>query len=208
MCAVPTEEGSIEKAPAPNLPEPQYTVLETVISRDETNAIRVYQPDGPGPWPIVYGIPGSSGSAERDLGTVAFELARRGVLVFVTDWVAEADPEGALADAECGYRLAWSIAEEYGGSTSMPVTMLGFSLGATTALDLTLGENRFGTGWEYMHCFTGVPRPSVTVALAGCHTELGFGADTTGWGNRDASIRNEFGFALAPGGFGSSMTAN
>jgi hypothetical protein len=108
--------------------------------------------------------------------------------VFATDWTGEPGSDVSLAEAECGYRLALDTAEQHGGDLSRPAVMFGFSLGATTALDLTLREADFGPGGNFALCFEGSPRPEAVVALSGCHSQLGFGRETQSWGNDDAHL--------------------
>lgn len=174
--------------PELNFPEPEYEVITTSVSADSTGDVWVYQPDGDDLWPVVYAIPGSGGDARKDLSTVSTELARRGVLVFATDWTAEPDSKDSVAEVECGYRLVLDVAGDYGGDLSRPPVMFGFSAGATTALDLTLGEAEYGPSGAFTACFDGSPRPEATVALSGCHSQLGFGLKTDSWGNDSALL--------------------
>jgi predicted esterase len=147
-------------------------VTMTEVSGEGTQQMQVWAPPGDGPWPVMYALPGSGGDVIRDLGTLAPELAARGVLVIGTD--VRSDPFNATyieADSECGYRHAMAIAEDHGADPSAPVTMLGFSLGATSALLVGLDGSLFGPGGRYDDCFTGVDRPDVVVALAGCNLQ-------------------------------------
>jgi len=178
----------VDAPPEANLPEPEYEVITTSVSTDSTRDVWVYEPDGDGVWPVVYAIPGSGGDARGDLSTVATELARRGVLVFATDWAGEPDSEVSVAEVECGYRLALDLAGDYGGDLSRQPVVFGYSAGATTALNLTLGEAEYGPGGDFAVCFDGVPRPAASVALSGCHSHFAFGLETDSWGNDNALL--------------------
>lgn len=76
-------------------------------------------------------------------------------------------------DLECGYRYIRSIAREYGGDLDQPITLVGDSYGASTALFGGLSEAAYGPGGSYDVCFTGGPRADVIVAVGGCYYEYG-----------------------------------
>jgi hypothetical protein len=100
--------------------------------------------------------------------------------------------DGAIqmaTDAECGYRFARSLAPEYGGDLDEPVTILGWSLGASAALGVGMTPDLDPTG-EGLSCFEPVPRPDIVVAVSGCHYEGGQLdlVDTESWGNEGADI--------------------
>lgn len=150
-----------------------------VVAGEQTQDIWVYSPSGEGPWPIAFALPGSGGDGRQDIGVLATELAKRGVLVFVTDWRAEGG--GFLVeldeDAECGYRYVRSIAEEYGGDLNQPVTMIGFDLGATFALRHALSEASYGPESTDDACAPGVARPDVVIAIQGCYDRKGLATE-------------------------------
>lgn len=150
-----------------------YEVTSSVISDDEfTQSITVWAPDEEGPWPVVYAMPGSGGEAARDLEVVATELAKRGVVVFGTDLRTEPlVPEQVEQDSECGYRYARQVAAEYGGDLTEPVTMFGFSLGASGAVVHGL-DTRYGQDGDYSVCYQSEARPDVVVSVAGCLEQL------------------------------------
>lgn len=89
----------------------------------------------------------------------------------------------AATGAECAYRLARSIASEYGGDLQQPVTFVGWSFGASTALGIGLTEEIDPSG-EIVSCFDQVPRPDIVVGISGCHYEGGQVdlVDTSSWG--------------------------
>jgi acetyl esterase/lipase len=93
--------------------EPPFEVSSAVISHETTQDISVWAPEADGSWPVVYALHGIGGS-RQDLAETAMALARQGVVVFAADY-RSATPEHWEQDAECGYRYALSIAEEYGG---------------------------------------------------------------------------------------------
>ena len=176
-----------------------YGVLAEQVAKvgggDSTQDAFVWAPDADGDgaadvggsYPLVYMIPGSGGSAERDLDVVAHELARRGVVVFGADWRTLSGSVSDLEmDAECGYRLSRRIAADYGGDLSAPVTVAGFSMGATAALYVGINEEEWGPEGAYGECSPGEPRPDLVVALSGCHQNMQFPSGATSWGNREA----------------------
>ena len=93
-------------------------------------------------------------------------------------------------DAECGYRYARSIAADYGGDLEAPMTMVGFSLGASFSLVGGLTENTsvFGPAND---CFAEVPRADAIVAVSGCYYEYDgqqFNFDMSTFANTDARV--------------------
>ena len=165
----------------------EYEVSDKLTTHETTQSIWVWAPDAEGSWPVVYALPGGFGDAKRDLEVLATELASHGIVVFGT-YMPGSGGVGAFKQAsECGYRFARSVAAEYGGDLSQPVTILGFSMGATGALYHGLDADYGPTG-SYEECFTGAPRPDVVVSLAGCHLWGGFPAYMSEWGNRDADL--------------------
>jgi alpha-beta hydrolase superfamily lysophospholipase len=156
---------------APTTTAPAHTiengVVSTVVSHETTQNITVWAPEASGSWPVVYAIPGQSGDRTRwDL--IGPALAGNGAVVFATDSRAEYSEK----DGECGYRYALSIAAEFGGDVDQPVTMIGHSAGATSALYGGLTSGIYGPGGAYRGCFEGAARPDVIVAIAGCHYEF------------------------------------
>jgi hypothetical protein len=145
-------------------------VTSSAVSHEDTNDMVVWSPPGDGPWPLVFAIPDSGGDVERDLGVLAPELAANGLLVIGTD-IRTRPSAYTEVDVECGYRYARQIAADYGGDLSLPVTMLGFSLGAFPATVQGLNASRYGPDGIFTDCFSGEPRPDLVVTVAGCHLD-------------------------------------
>jgi predicted esterase len=160
-----------------------------VISHESTREISVWVPKGNGPWPVVYALHGLGGR-HTDLGELALQLTDRGILVFsaqhsAPDWLSTEQ------DVECGYRYVRAIADQYSGDLDLPVTFVGFSVGATLVLNHGLAEDAYGPDGLYKVCFDGAPRPDVIVPISGCHYQFSgdqFGFNTAGWTNRDAHL--------------------
>lgn len=152
--------------------EAPFAVSEAVVSHETTQDISVFAPEEEGSWPVVYMIHGYDG-IRQDLAETASRLASQGMVVFVADYRSTDAPGTQEQDLECGYRYARSIAAEYGGDLDQPVTFVGYSLGASWALGIGVGETFFGPGGDFGGaCFTGASRPDVVVAIAGCHYEV------------------------------------
>jgi dienelactone hydrolase len=165
----------------------------TVISDASTRAITVWTPDGPGPWPIVYAVPGASGDSS-ELAILGQRLAADGYLVFVTDHVdfeQGPDFDTLTQEVECGYRYVLSVADRFGGDPNAPITMVGHSLGAGAVVHHGLHADLFGPGGSYDPCFSGAPRPSVIAAIAGCYYGLPGQPsdwDTSAYANKEAHL--------------------
>jgi dienelactone hydrolase len=169
-----------------------FHVTSEVVSHEATKDMLVVAPDAEGRWPVIVAFHGIGGTGQ-DMAEIATRLAREGSVVFAptygTDITTQEGIDRAAVDAECGYRFARSIAAEYGGDLDQPVTFVGWSLGASTALGIGLTEEIDPTG-EFVSCFGHVPRPDIIVAISGCHYEggqLDF-VDTEAWGNKEADI--------------------
>jgi pimeloyl-ACP methyl ester carboxylesterase len=173
---------------SPTAPSSEVTTSE--VSTEMTRTITVWQPPGEGPFPIVYALHGH-GAWRRDLSVIAEGLARGGALVFAADYRSSEALDVMVQDVECGYRYALSIADRYGGSLDLPITMIGHSQGASVILVHGLREAEFGPGGTYRACFAGARRPDVIVPIAGCHYGLGdatWDFDTSGFTNNEAHI--------------------
>ena len=163
-----------------------------VVSHKATKDMLVFAPDAEGSWPVIVAFHGVGGTPE-DMAEIATRLAREGNVVFAptyeTDITTQGGVDQAGVDAECGYRFARSIAAEYGGDLTQPVTFVGWSLGASAALAIGLTEEIDPTG-KFVSCFGQVPRPDIIVAISGCHYEGGQLdlVDTKSWGNKEADI--------------------
>jgi dienelactone hydrolase len=170
----------------------EFRVTSEVVSHGGRKDMLVFAPDAEGRWPVVVAFHGVGGTGQ-DMAEIATRLAREGSVVFAptyaTDITTQEGVDQAAVDAECGYRFARSIAAEYGGDLDQPVSFVGWSLGASTALAIGLTEEIDPTG-AFVSCFGRVPRPDIIVAISGCHYEggqLDF-VDTKAWGNKEADI--------------------
>jgi acetyl esterase/lipase len=165
-----------------------YAVRSDVVTGPATVNVTVWAPEAAGSWPIVYAIPGSGGSAERDLATTATELASHGVVVFGTDF--RPTPFLGQQDMECGYRFIRDIAADYNADMTQPVTILGYSAGATGAMVHGLSEESYGPDSNLdLGCPPGVPRPDIIVSINGCHaSETNVEDQVRFWDNQDARI--------------------
>jgi dienelactone hydrolase len=174
-----------------------YEVTSEVVSHQTTQDILVFEPQAEGPWPVVFALHGHDGSGE-DMTEIARRLAREGLVVFAPTYRSDLTTnEGLLetaVDVECAYRFARSIASEHGGDLNQPVAFVGWSMGATLALQGGLVEEIDPSG-EIVSCFPEVPRADVIAAISGCHYDFDFdeGAvldfyDPSMWGNEDADV--------------------
>jgi len=174
-----------------------YEVKTTVVSHANTQDITVFEPQGTGPFPIVLALHGINGKGS-DLTELATRLARTGLVVFAPTYRSDLTTnEGLLQtviDTECAYRYVRSIAADHGGDLAQPVTFVGWSMGATLALQGGLTEEIDPTG-QVLPCVGEVPRADVIVAISGCHDDFDFpeGAvldfyNPSTWGNKDAHV--------------------
>ena len=149
-------------------------VHEQSISDPTTQDIRVFRPDGKGPWPVVMAYHGLGGNAQQ-MTELAMRLAAAGLLVFAptvrTDVSTQQGIVDAANDSECAYRYARTVAPGFGGDLHLPVTFVGWSFGANFAVQGGLDE-QLDPSRQFISCFTDVPRPDVIVALDGCHYEF------------------------------------
>ena len=174
-----------------------YEVRSEVVSHATTQDILVFEPQAEGTWPVVFALHGIDGSAE-DMTEIATRLAREGLVVFAPTYRSDVTTnEGLLetvVDVECSYRFVRSVAAEHGGDLDQPVTFVGWSMGATLALQGGLTEQIDPSG-EIVSCFPEVPRADVIVAISGCHYDFDFGDaavvdffNPSTWGNEDAGV--------------------
>jgi acetyl esterase/lipase len=175
-CGDDSDEGAVEGPP--------YDVVSEDVSHETTVGITVWAPDADGEWPVVYALHGTigMGASRRDWEPAGEKLASEGVVVFAAD--NRQTPSTGESDAECGYRYALSIAENYGGDLDQPITSIGHSLGASMVLVGGLNADAYGPGGTYDQCFSGAARPDVIVPIAGCHYSFGgrdFPPDTSLW---------------------------
>ena len=171
-----------------------YDVTTQVVSHETTQDMLVFSPDADGSWPVVFALHGIDGKAE-DLTELATRLAGEGLVVFAptyrSDLTSFETQVATAVDVECSYRFARSIAADHGGDLDEPVTFVGWSMGATLALQGGLTEDVDPTG-QFVPCFSNVPRADAIVAISGCHLdfqgmEVGF-YDPSSWGNPDADV--------------------
>jgi predicted esterase len=173
--------------------ESSYDVRSDVVQDSTTRDISVFAPDDDGPWPVVYAMHGLGG--ERvDMTELATRVASGGAVVFAptyrTNITTEAGYVDTVRDIECGYRFARSIADDYGGDLDLPVTFVGWSLGATFAVEGGLDEE-IDPAHQYVTCFDEVPRADIIVALSGCYYEhdgVPLDFDMSEFANDDARI--------------------
>lgn len=169
-----------------------YEVTSEVVSNETTQDMLVFAPEAEGPWPVIVAFHGIGESGE-DMAELATRLAGEGAVVFVPTYRSDiTTQEGVVqtaVDVECGYRFARSLAAEHGGDLDLPVTFVGWSLGASAALGIGMNEEIDPSG-EFVSCFGPVPRPDIVVAISGCHYEGGQLdlVDTAVWGNEEADV--------------------
>lgn len=158
---------------------PPYEVSESTISHETTQEIGVWAPTADGAWPIITISHGMGGSHEN-MAVTASRLAEEGFVVFAADYTstlgAPPDPAQVEKDVVCGWRYSLSVAEEYGGDPTQPITAVGFSFGATVAMESLTAD--YGPDGTYDACFSGVPHADLVVGLAGCYIETPEGFDT------------------------------
>jgi hypothetical protein len=160
-----------------------FEVTTTMVSHETTQDMWVWAPDADGSWPIVYALHGTDSTGD-ELATTASMLASHGYVVFSPTWRSE-------MDGECGYRYALTVADQYGGDPDLGIIGIGHSLGATAILVGGLNDAAYAPGGTYDACFTGGPRPSLVVPIAGCHYEYqgnSFGFDPVPFSGRDVDI--------------------
>jgi dienelactone hydrolase len=169
-------------------------VHEQVVSDPTTQDIRVFQPEGTGPWPVVMAYHGSDGDADQ-MAELGRRLAADGLLVFAPDVRTDVSTQQGIVDtandSECAYRFARTVAPDLGGDLDRPVTFVGWSFGANFALQGGLDED-LDPSRRFISCFTSVPRPDVVVAVSGCHYEFAGRPSTLldpdQWGNPGAHL--------------------
>ena len=173
--------------------ESEPVVTSQIVSHETTQDILVFAPESAEALPVVWMMHGVGGSG-GDMAQLATELAGEGFVVFAptfrTDLSSQQGSLDAVTDAECGYRFARSVAADYGGDLDRPMTFVGWSLGASFALQGGLTEQIDPSG-EFLVCFDEVPRADVIFAISGCHYEFEgaqFDFDPSGWGNQNAKI--------------------
>ena len=129
------------------------------------------------------------GGTGEGLSVMAAELASHGVVVFAPNY-RSTQPQFIEQDAECAYRYAMTIAADYGGDPTDPITV-GHSFGATAGLFGGLTEDVYGPGGSYDACYSGTPRTDLIVPIAGCYYEFEgntFGFDPSPFSNDDVRI--------------------
>lgn len=144
------------------------------VSNETTSRMLVFAPDEEGPWPVVYLLHGVNGTAD-DMSELGRRVASEGAVVFAPTYRTDLSSEEAFVelarDVECGYRFARSIAADHGGDLDLPVTFVGWSLGAILAVQGGLDEEIDPNG-QYISCFAEVPRADVIVGISGCYYEF------------------------------------
>lgn len=179
---LPAETAAIEDdADDQSATGPPYEVSESTISHETTQQIAVWAPTADGTWPIITIAHGMGGS-HQNMAETASRLAEEGFVVFAVDYRstlgAPPDPVQIEKDNECGFRYSMSVAEEYGGDPTQPITFVGFSFGASLAMEGALNAADYGPDGTYDDCFSGVPHADLLVGLAGCYIKTPEGFDT------------------------------
>jgi dienelactone hydrolase len=166
-------------------------IVSVELSHDSTQDVTVWRPDADGSWPVIYALHGQPGS-RSDMELLGTRLAREGYVVFAADMRVSDDavPEETEQDVECGYRLVQNAAMDHGGDLDQPVTMIGFSFGASTALFSAVHHDVYGPAGTYDECFSGVPRPELVVAIAGCYYQTPGDEPTGGFSTWDTTTES------------------
>ena len=166
-----------------------YEVSSETASDETTQEILVFTPEPEGSWPVVMLLHGLGGVGEAMAETGA-RLAEQGLVVFAPTYRTDMSNAQGRSDLEsdvtCAYRFAVANADRFNGDVDQPITIVGWSLGATFALEggLTNEEPPVACGAE-------VPLPEIVVPISGCHyqfEESEFDFDPSDWGNKDASV--------------------
>ena len=162
-------------------------IEDDVVSHETTQDILVFAPEREGKWPVVITFHGVGGDA-TDMAEFDRHLARAGYVVFAPNYRSEVTTEKGIndlvGDVECGYRYARTIAADYGGDLAQPMTFVGWSLGASIALDRAMAGDVTYPNGEPIKCFEEMPRPDAVVGISGCHYEFEgreTGLDMSGW---------------------------
>lgn len=182
----------------PDLVAKHPVVVTEGIRGPDTQAIAVWSPDADGSWPVLVLLHGY-GSKGIHYNETASHIAGQGVVVFAPDYrsteIDTADWRNVYRDVECAYRHVRSIATEYGGDLSLPITVAGHSLGALVGMGVTLNESAFAREGDFDRCPGDIPRPDQVVGLSGCYaknaitgTTLPFDPTGHGWANHDVPI--------------------
>jgi dienelactone hydrolase len=170
--------------------EATYDVVSEVVGDAATQEILVFAPDADGMWPVVMALHGLGGKGE-DMAEMANRLAETGLVVFAPTYRSDmTTAEGVTKmanDSECAYRYAIDAAGDYGGDLGQPLSVVGWSLGASIALEGGLSGDD-----PLVACSEEVPAPDVVVAISGCHYEFRGNPtsffDPSRWGNKQAHV--------------------
>jgi dienelactone hydrolase len=166
-----------------------YEVSSETVSNETTQDILVLTPESEGSWPVVMVLHGLGGVGEAMSETGA-RLAEHGLVVFAPTYRTDMSTAQGMADLEsdltCAYKFAIANADRYHGDLDQPITFVGWSLGATFALEGGLTNEE-----PPISCGTEVPLPDIVVPISGCHyqfEESQFDFDPSDWGNKDAEV--------------------
>lgn len=143
---------------------------EITIVRDVPYAagrhLDVYQPGGPGPWPVIVSIHGCCGGRES-LFQFAHELASEGILVFNVGWQTLTEG-GTYPDVyhqiACAVGYAQSESARYGGDDG-GVALLGWVDGALPAATVATSETAADRSCRATPSAS--TRPNVFIGLSG-----------------------------------------
>ncbi len=172
----------------------QFPVTSAVVSDSTTQDIHVFAPNVEGTWPMVVALHGIEGTG-LDMGELATRLAGSGTVVFAPTYRSDLTTldgfNQASQDIVCGYQLARTIAPQYGGNLSQPVTAVGWSLGADFVVLGGLSPATAPSADD--PCPDDETRPDVIVGISGCYYEnegkpVTWFDDVSTLGNKSADI--------------------
>ena len=169
-------------------------VTTQVVSDATTQDIRVFAPDSEGRWPVVLALHGIGGSSQ-DVAELATRLAGTGAVVFAPTYRSDlSTADGftqATTDIVCAYRYALAKAAEHGGDLDQPLTVVGWSLGASFSLLGGLSSTPEPAADD--PCPGDGTLPEVVVGISGCYYEYqgqpnSWFDDVSAMGNKDAHV--------------------
>ncbi len=178
-----TNTSTPEPTPTPTVPPgtPTPTPLSLTTAQNITytaplqpnlteQALDVYAPTEPGPWPVVVVVHGYLVRKEANR-LISEAIAKQGAVVFTADWPAWTSPtvaaqgDGArlrewAETVACAVRFARTTAPEYGGDPDR-VTLVGHSLGGGIGSVVALAGDNIGPSWDEFAATRGGPPPQI-----------------------------------------------